>query len=212
MDIEIWLAFVAASFVILMIPGPTILLVMSYALTHGRQIALVTAAGVAVGDFLAMTVSLAGLGALLMASADLFFILKWLGAAYLIYLGIKLLRTSRTSPKPQSDDMGLEKKAAGHIFTHAAAVTALNPKSIAFFIAFVPQFMSSEAALFPQLSVMVLTFVGLAIANVLFYALLASYIQSRISSPMVQNWFARIGGSAMILMGIVTATTRRVTG
>ena len=94
MDIEIWLAFVAASVALLLIPGPTVLLVMSYALSQGRRVAVATAAGVAVGDLIAMSASLAGLGALVLASATLFTALKWVGAAYLIYLGIKLFRSA----------------------------------------------------------------------------------------------------------------------
>ena len=90
MPIETWLAFVAASAVLLVIPGPTILLVVSYALGQGRRVALPVAAGVALGDFTAMTLSMLGLGALLATSATLFTVLKWIGAGYLIWLGIKL--------------------------------------------------------------------------------------------------------------------------
>jgi threonine/homoserine/homoserine lactone efflux protein len=90
MNIETWLAFTAASTVLIVIPGPTILLVVSYALGQGWRTALPMAAGVALGDFTAMTVSLLGLGALLATSATVFTILKWAGAAYLVWLGIKL--------------------------------------------------------------------------------------------------------------------------
>src|SRR2546421_7689408 len=92
MSLHHWLGFVAASGVLLAIPGPTVLLVISYALGHGRRSALGTVAGVALGDFTAMTGSMLGLGALLAASATVFTVLKWIGAAYLIYLGIKLWR------------------------------------------------------------------------------------------------------------------------
>ena len=92
MSLETWLAFVAASAVLLLIPGPTILLVVSYALGQGKQVAFPVAAGVALGDFTAMTLSMLGVGALLSTSATLFTALKWIGAAYLIWLGIKLFR------------------------------------------------------------------------------------------------------------------------
>ncbi len=82
MSIEIWLAFVAASSALLMIPGSTILLVLSYAISKGRSVALATATGVALGDLIAMSASLAGLGALVLASATVFTALKWVGAAY----------------------------------------------------------------------------------------------------------------------------------
>src|SRR5262249_56908541 len=92
MSIETWLAFAAASAVLLVIPGPTILLVISYALGRGLRTALPVALGVALGDFTAMTLSLLGLGALLAASALLFTVFKWIGAAYLVWLGIALWR------------------------------------------------------------------------------------------------------------------------
>ena len=90
MTIEAWLAFTAASAVLLVIPGPTILLVVSYALGQGWRAALPMAIGVALGDFTAMTLSMLGVGVLLATSATVFTVLKWAGAAYLVWLGIKL--------------------------------------------------------------------------------------------------------------------------
>ena len=81
MTLDLWLAFVAASIVLLVIPGPTIVLVLSYAISQGRRVALAVVAGVALGDFVAMSASLAGLGALVLASATLFTLLEWNGAA-----------------------------------------------------------------------------------------------------------------------------------
>src|SRR5258707_5391865 len=92
MTCECWAAFTAASAVLLIIPGPTVLLVVSYALGQGWRTALPMAIGVALGDFTAMTLSMLGLGALLAASATLFTALKWIGAAYLVWLGVKLWR------------------------------------------------------------------------------------------------------------------------
>src|ERR1041385_9514444 len=92
MTFEAWAAFTAASAVLLVIPGPTVLLVVSYALGQGWRTALPMAIGVALGDFTAMTLSMLGLGALLAASATLFTILKWIRAAYLVWLGVKLWR------------------------------------------------------------------------------------------------------------------------
>jgi len=107
MPLENWLAFVAASAIMLAIPGPTILLVISYALGHGRKASTATVTGVALGDFTAMTASMLGLGALLATSAALFTGLKWVGAAYLIYLGIKLWRA------PVSGEMAAGEGATG---------------------------------------------------------------------------------------------------
>ncbi|MEH6631187.1 MAG: LysE family translocator [Halopseudomonas aestusnigri] len=207
MDIQIWLAFVAASLALLLIPGPTVLLVLSYALSQGKRVALATVAGVALGDLIAMSASLAGLGALVLTSATLFTALKWVGAVYLVYLGIKLFRSASTASL--GDVENVTETSAVNVFGHAAAVTALNPKSIVFFIAFVPQFIVVNSPLLPQFSILVATFVGLAALNALAYALLADKLRAKIAQPSVLAWFSRIGGGALIAMGIATAAFKR---
>lgn len=207
MDFQLWLTFVAASTALLLIPGLTVLLVLSYALSQGRTVALATVAGVALGDFIAMTASLVGLGALVLASATLFTALKWVGAAYLIYLGIKIYR-SASSATISELSTPIPMPAQG-VFNHATAVTALNPKSIVFFIAFVPQFIRPENPLLPQFAILIATFVGMAALNALAYALLADKLRIYIARPSVIAGFSRFGGRALIAMGIATATFRR---
>lgn len=206
MTFEIWLTFVAASFALLLIPGPTVLLVLSYALSKGRSVAVASAAGVALGDLVAMSASLAGLGALVLASATLFTALKWVGAAYLVWLGFKLIRSAPSEglSVPTADNI-----TASRVFGHTAAVTALNPKSIAFFIAFVPQFLTPAAPLLPQFAIFIATFVTLAALNALAYALLADRLRQIIARPSIITWITRAGGAALITMGVLTATLRR---
>lgn len=207
MSLEIWLAFVAASMALLLIPGPTILLVLSYALSQGRSAALATVAGAALGDFIAMVASLAGLGSLVLASATLFSALKWIGAVYLVYLGIKMFKSASTASLTKIDSQ--TETSSKKIFGHTATVTALNPKSIVFFIAFVPQFITLEAPLLPQFSILVLTFVSLAAINVVIYALAADKLRQKIAHPSVIAWLTRFGGSTLVVMGIATATFNR---
>ncbi len=207
MDLQIWLAFVAASLALLLIPGPTVLLVLSYALSQGKRVALATVAGVALGDLIAMTASLAGLGALVLTSATLFTALKWVGAVYLVYLGVKLFRSASTAKLGDVEDVA--HTSAASVFGHATAVTALNPKSIVFFIAFVPQFIVVDSPLIPQFSILIATFVGLAAINTLVYALLADKMRTKIARPSVLAWFSRFGGGALIAMGVATATFKR---
>lgn len=209
MDFQIWLAFVAASTALLLIPGPTVLLVLSYSISQGKRVALATVAGVAVGDLVAMTASLAGLGALVLASATLFTVLKWVGAAYLIYLGIKLFRSASTASL--GDVENAPQASAASVFGHSATVTALNPKSIVFFIAFVPQFIVVNSPLLPQFAILIATFVGLAMINALAYALLADKLRTKMSRPSVLAWFSRIGGGTLIAMGVATAAFKRST-
>lgn len=207
MDLTLWLAFVGASVALLLIPGPTVLLVLSYALSKGRQVAVASALGVATGDLIAMTASLLGLGALVMTSASLFVALKWGGAVYLVYLGIKLWRSAGHA-ELGSLAQGRDLSGRG-VFVHNALVTALNPKSIAFFIAFVPQFIHPAAPLLPQFVILIATFVTLAGLNALAYALLADRLRRWIARPRVIAGLTRGGGAALIGMGAVTALLRR---
>ena len=205
MPLDLWLTFVATSVALLLIPGPTVLLVLSYALSKGRSVALASAAGVALGDFTAMSLSLAGLGALVLASATAFTVLKWIGALYLVWMGVKLLRSAPGAGLAVPRDA----VSARGVFGHAAAVTALNPKSIAFFIAFVPQFVAPDRPLLPQFALLVGTFVTLAALNALAYALAADRLRRAIARPAVIAWLTRLGGLALIAMGFFTATLRR---
>ncbi|MEM9972247.1 MAG: LysE family translocator [Pseudomonadota bacterium] len=204
MDLTLWLAFVAATVALLAIPGPTVLLVLSYAIGQGKRVAVATALGVALGDFLAMTASLLGLGALVLASATLFTVLKWVGAAYLVYLGIRLWRSAGSA------ELAMHKTTSQRgVFWHACLVTALNPKGIAFFIAFVPQFIDPLSPLLPQFGIMTLTFVGLAALNALVYALVAARMRDVITRASVIAWLTRLGGGTLVAMGLATAALRR---
>lgn len=207
MDMNLWLTFVAASLALLLIPGPTVLLVLSYALSKGRQVAVAAALGVAVGDLIAMTASLVGLGTLVMASATLFMVLKWVGAIYLVWLGVKLWR-SASAQEVTELAVTRDVRAKG-IFSHTATVTALNPKSIGFFIAFVPQFIRADGDLAPQFAILIATFVILAGLNALAYALLADRLRGWIARPAVVANLTRGGGLALIGMGLTTAFLRR---
>jgi threonine/homoserine/homoserine lactone efflux protein len=205
MAFDHWLAFVAASAVLLAIPGPTVLLVISYALGHGRSAARSTVAGVALGDFTSMTASLLGLGALLAASATLFTALKWVGATYLIYLGLKLWRAPPAEAKPEG---AAQPARPERIFFHAYAVTALNPKSVVFFIAFLPQFLDQASPVLPQLLVFEASFLVLATLNALGYSLLASAARRTIRQPRVQRAVNRTGGGLLIGAGALALVWR----
>ncbi|QTK78225.1 Homoserine/homoserine lactone efflux protein [Agrobacterium tumefaciens] len=207
MPLENWLAFVAASAIMLAIPGPTILLVISYALGHGRKASTATVTGVALGDFTAMTASMLGLGALLATSAALFTGLKWIGAAYLIYLGIKLWRSPVGDAAGGSKVTGRERPLK--IFLHAYIVTALNPKSIVFFVAFLPQFLVPTLPFWPQVLIFEVTFLVLATVNAALYGLLASAARNTIRKPRVQRIVNRTGGGLLVGAGLITFGWKR---
>ena len=206
MSVETYLSYLVATFVVLVIPGPTIMLVVSSSLTQGKRAALPLALGVGLGDLVAMSASLAGLGAILATSATLFTVLKWIGAAYLIYLGVKTWR-ARPEIGPAMARMEIASKRT-NVF-QAFAVTATNPKSIAFFCAFVPQFLNHDAPIMPQVLILGTTFVVLAVANAATYALLAARARTAIANPKAMKIVNRVGGSALIGAGLLTAALKR---
>ena len=206
MNMEIWIPFALASTLILIIPGPTIILVISQAVTHGRRSVVPLVAGVLLGDFTAMILSILGLGAVLSASAALFAIFKWIGALYLIYLGIKLWKSN---PENNSIQYNAKNTSARSLLKSSFIVTALNPKSIAFFVAFLPQFIDPLKPTLTQLTLLGGTFLLLATINAALYALFAGQLSEHLRKGNVRKWFDRCGGSALIGAGIFTAGMQR---
>lgn len=208
MAIDLWFAFVIASCVLLIIPGPTILTVISYSLSHGRRANIPLVAAVALGDTTALVLSLAGLGALLATSAWLFTVVKWVGGLYLIYLGIKLMRARSKVMNTESAEMIASK---WKLFGNTWLVTALNPKGIIFFVAFLPQFINSTAQVSSQMWILSITFVFLATLNSTLYVVFAGQARRVLSSPKAQRRFNIGGGSLLTLAGGWALTAKQIT-
>ena len=206
MPLELWLAFVLASTILLVIPGPTVTLVVSHALAGGRRTGWATVPGVALGDLIAMTISLLGAGAVLAASATLFTALKLVGAVYLLWLGVRLWRAD---PAAEAFEGRAQPASQGAMFWHAFVVTALNPKGIVFFIAFVPQFVAPGLPPLPQFLILEATFVLLAVVNAALWALLAGQLRARLRTPRLLRLVNRTGGGLLIAAGALTALARR---
>ncbi len=206
MTIEHWLAFVAASAVLLVLPGPTILTVVSYSLAHGRRARVPLVAAVALGDATALTMSTLGLGALLAASALWFTTLKWLGGLYLLFLGARLLRAGVAAIGPPAQAAPGSRR---RLFANTYLVTALNPKGIMFFVAFLPQFIDPHVALARQLWILAVTFVGLAIINATLYAVFAASARRLLDSPRAQRRFNLMGGSLLACAGMWALLAKR---
>lgn len=206
MNIESFIPFVLATTLILIIPGPTIILVISQAVVHGRKSVVPLVVGVLLGDFTAMTFSLLGLGAILSASAVLFSIFKWVGALYLLYLGVQLWKSE---PEKHSAQDNVKKSSSRSLLQSSFIVTALNPKSIAFFVAFLPQFIHPLKPVLPQLTLLGGTFLFLAVLNAALYAIFAGQLSEQVKKERVRKWFNRCGGGALIGAGIITAGLQR---
>jgi threonine/homoserine/homoserine lactone efflux protein len=197
--IELWLAFAAASAVLVIMPGPTILTVISYSVAHGRRAHVPLVAAVALGDATGLGMSLLGLGTLLAASALWFTVVKWAGGLYLLYLGVKLFRagfgaSELSTPDPPSSRWKL--------FVNTYLVTAFNPKGMVFFVAFLPQFIDPRANLTQQLWILAITFVVMATLNAAAYAAFAGSARKVLSSPKAQRRFNLAGGSLLSAAGV----------
>ena len=206
MPLQLWLAFVAASAVLLVIPGPTILTVISYSVAHGKRANVPLVAAVALGDSTALVLSLLGLGALLAVSAFWFTAIKWVGGLYLLYLGIKLLRAG-ISPAVLAAPAAPGSR--WRLFANTYLVTALNPKGIVFFVAFLPQFIDPRANVTHQLWVLALTFVSMAALNATLYAVFAGSARRLLASPRAQRRFNLAGGSLLSAAGVWALLARR---
>jgi threonine/homoserine/homoserine lactone efflux protein len=205
---QLWLAFAAAAAVVIAIPGPTTLMVTGHAMSSGTRVAMASLLGVALGDFTAIACSVLGLGAVLAASAEAFAVLKWIGAAYLIYLGIKLWRAPAVPLGTATAGRG-GRRSIGRAIAESFSVTVLNPKGLLFFAAFLPQFIDPHRAVLPQVVVLALTFEVLAASSLCLYVFMMARARRVMESPRAIRIMNRAGGTMLIGAGLLTASLRR---
>jgi threonine/homoserine/homoserine lactone efflux protein len=209
MSLEAWLAFVAATAILVVIPGPTILTVISYSMSHGKRARLPLVAAVTLGDSTALVLSLLGLGALLAASAVLFTVVKVAGGLYLLFLGFKMFRAG-FSPA-EALNTAAPPASMWRLFGNTWLVTALNPKGIVFFVAFLPQFVDRHADINHQLWVLAVTFVVVATINATLYAVFAATAVSFLESRRAKQGFNIAGGSLLSIAGAWALLAKRAT-
>jgi threonine/homoserine/homoserine lactone efflux protein len=194
-------AFVSVVLVLFLIPGPAVLLTISQTVRGGLRRGVITGAGIAVGDLLHTIAAVLGLSAILMTSALAFELVKYLGAAYLIYLGVVALLE-----KAKGQDQPNEKGAHSTVsFRQALVIEVLNPKTALFFLAFLPQFVKSEGApVVLQLLTLGLTFVLMSILYTTLLAFLASSIRNWLFSKAgkLSRWQGKIVGTIYISLGL----------
>ena len=199
-------AFGIASLALLVIPGPAVLYIINRSVADGRNVALAAVAGLEIGNFMHVIAATVGLSAVIATSAAAFSVVKWIGAGYLIYIGIRTLAT-----KPQAVSQLNDPMSRRRAFTQGIVVNTFNPKVALFFLSFLPQFIDADrgsAAL--QSLVLGSTFVVLGCISDSLFAILASALRGTLlrgkSLPFVQRYVA---GSVFIALGAIAATTRR---
>lgn len=189
---DILLSFAAAAFAVILIPGPTVLLVTGYALAGGWRAAALCIAGVCLGDMVAMALTFLGLGAVLAASASLFTFLKWIGAFYLIYLGVQLWRAPVAAAAPETlearaDKLADQQTLALHrIVSRAFMVNLLHPKGLAFYAAFLPQFIDPSRPALAQMIALGAVFTLVAMLVLSGYAFTATRLRPPQRPPRLQ--------------------------
>jgi threonine/homoserine/homoserine lactone efflux protein len=202
-----WLLFVVASLILIVTPGQDMILVMSRSIAQGPAAGAATAGGVSVGLVGHTLLATLGLGAVLRTSEWLFLVLKLVGAAYLVYLGVQLLRSKQHELHVTA---GI-RRSLWRLFFDGAVSNISNPKIAVFYFAFLPQFVQ-PAATHPTLSVFVL---GLAFAGLTFVVkgpvglgagMLSAWLRSR---PRVLAWLYRTSGAVLVGLGLRLAFERR---
>jgi threonine/homoserine/homoserine lactone efflux protein len=188
------------------IPGPGVASIVGFAFSSGRRVALASVAGMAVGNATAMSVSLAGTGAVLASSALAFTVLKWAGALYLIALGVIAIVRSAAVADTAAPREAISARAA---FFANVAVGTFHPKTILFFVAFASQFIRADASYLAQAAVLVATFTGIAATTDALYALTASRASRLVRTGRFRRWAQRAGGVALVTAGVATAAMRR---
>ena len=205
MDLTLWIAFVVAYGLMAVTPGPVTMLVMSYALSQGRRSALAVVAGTTLGDATCMLAAMLGVGALLAASATAFEVLKVAGAIYLVFLGVKLWRApvvaEGASPPPTN---------MGRMFVHAWLTTVLNPKTVLFFMVFLPQFIDSHVKFTTQVGILWVTI--LVVGGIVdgSYSVAASSLRRFTRRPHTQRRVNRAAGGLLVGEGVLAAAWRGI--
>ncbi len=196
------LAFLAASVVLAVTPGPGVIYIVTRTLSQGRAAGIGSIAGVACGNFVNALGASLGLAALFAVSSLAFAFVKYAGAAYLIYLGIKMLRRVPRTEAPRV----VAPASVGRVFREGVLVALLNPKTTIFFAAFLPQFMQPGLPALPQAVMLGSIFVVVAAASDLGYVLLASVLAPRFARAGAAPRFGRYAsGGALIALGVASA-------
>lgn len=208
-DLPLLLAFVAASLVLALTPGPAVVYIIARTVAQGRACGLASVLGVALGNFANAVGAALGLAALFAVSAAAFTVVKWAGAAYLVYLGIRMWRTPSA---PQDASAQAEAKPLAHVFRDGFVVALLNPKTTLFFAAFLPQFLDAQGSPLVQTLSLGLVFCAIAGCTDILYVLAASIVGPKLSrATRHAAWGNRIAGTSFIGLGVLTALGNRPT-
>ena len=202
-----WLVFLIAAFVLLVTPGPAVLYVVTRSLDLGRRAGLASVAGIGLGTLGHVAATTLGLSAVLASSPLAFGVVKWAGAAYLVWIGVRRMRT----PDPEGPRAPLVQQGLGTIFRQGVVVNLLNPKTALFFLAFLPQFVNPAHPVAPQMLALGLAFTAMGVASDAAFALLAGTARRTLLGGRGRRLLGAqryLVGGVFVLLGVTAALTR----
>ena len=203
----IWWIFVTTETVLCLTPGPAVLFVLSSALRSGARKSVASNLGILAANAAYFVVSATGVGALLIASYNLFFLVKWIGAGYLVFLGLRaLLGKSSVLASPQDK---LVEARGWRLLADGFVLQASNPKAIVFFSALLPQYIDPKSAVAPQVAILGVTSVVIEFFVLLGYGIAAGCASALARQPRYAAWTNRVAGTLLIGAGAGLAALRR---
>jgi threonine/homoserine/homoserine lactone efflux protein len=205
-----WWVFAGMELALCLTPGPAVLYVISSGLRAGARKSIASNAGILAANAVYFLLSATGVGALLVASSNLFFAVKWIGAAYLFFIGLRALFGKTGIVAAEGDTTGERAKVAARgLFTGGFILQASNPKAIVFFTALLPQFIDPHSAIAPQVAILAVTSNVIEFCVLLGYGAAASRASALASQPRYATWTNRIAGSLLIGAGAGLASLHR---
>jgi threonine/homoserine/homoserine lactone efflux protein len=209
MSWQVWSLFVVTETVLCLTPGPAVLLVLSTALGRGTAQSLWSALGILAANALYFVLSATSLGAVLVASYDLFFAIKWVGAAYLVYLGVKTFLGKGAGLSISGAGAGQPKVPGRRLLLNGFVLQAANPKSILFFTALLPQFIDPKGEVAWQVGILGVTSIVIELVVLAGYGALAGRAARLAAQPRFATITDRLAGGLLITAGVGLAALRR---
>jgi threonine/homoserine/homoserine lactone efflux protein len=207
-DVSTFALFVTAALVLLIVPGPSVLYIVARSVEEGRTAGLISVLGVQTGALVHIAFAALGVSAILASSAVAFSVVKWLGAAYLVWLGLKRI----FGRDDEENDVAVEPEQLSRVFSQGVIVNTLNPKTALFFLAFLPQFVDpARGAAWTQIMLLGAIFVTVALCTDGLYALLSGtagrWLQRKSESAAVRRGQRFVSGGFLIALGAVAAAS-----
>ena len=206
MDVSTWLLFLLTEAVLCVSPGPAVIYVTSQGLAHGFRASFAANLGILAGNAIYFTLSALGLGALILTSQPLFLAVKWIGVAYLIWLGIQMIAARGRF----FDLAGVKRRPSGKAFKGGVVVQLANPKNLVFFMAILPPFIDPAGNVALQVLILGTTSLTLEVFALLFYGSLASRAGGWLRQSPLAVWVERVAGTLLVGIGASLAFVRRV--